>query len=166
MISAKSMRGDRLSVAAPMAIVVVVSVELAALNWGSGVAVDIARLLSVLLLATGTYLARYRTGEEGAWWFGFSLFGWAYYVLVLNAMGPWLSFSDQSIVSFLPAAILDYWTSGLPPMKRFDRYSERLRILHEIFIMIVAVAGGIICWVAARRRRAPRVSAEGTQEPL
>jgi hypothetical protein len=149
------MRRDRLSVAAPMAIIVVVSVELAALNWGTGVAVDVVRVLTVVLLALATYFARYRTGDEGAWWFGFSLFGWAYYALVLDVMGRWLAFSSESIVSILPTAIMDFWTRGSQAsvVQRFQGYPERLRILYEMCIVLVAILGGTVCWVIERRRR-------------
>ncbi|MGO9464314.1 MAG: hypothetical protein ACLQIB_52380 [Isosphaeraceae bacterium] len=150
------MQRDRLSVAAPMALIVVVSVELAALNWGTGVAVDITRLLTIIFLVAATCLARYRTGGEGAWWFGFALFGWAYYVLLLDAMARFTSLSSQSIVSFLPALIMDSWTRGSRVGPAVIRYLERLRILHEMFILGAAIIGGGVFWAIERRHRPER----------
>jgi hypothetical protein len=147
------MRRDRLSVGAPMAIIVVMSVELAALNWGTGVAVDIARMLTVFLLGVATYLARYRTGRAGAWCFGFALFGWAYYILVIDVMGQRFAFASDSVITFLPTVIMDLWTSALPPIQRYQNYDERIRIIHELMVPVVATIGGTFCWLIGRRRR-------------
>ncbi len=136
-----------------MAIIVVVSVELAALNWGTGVAVDITRLLTIIFLVVATCLARYRTGGEGAWWFGFALFGWAYYVLLLDAMAHFTSLSSQSIVSLLPALIMDFWTADRWSGRRLYGISSSLRILHEMFILVAAIIGGGVFWEIDRRRR-------------
>jgi len=157
------MKGMRIPIAGLMAIIVVVAVELAALGNATGVSVDVSRILTVALLVMSTYLARYRTGAEGAWWFGFSLFGWSYYVLMLDAMGRWFAFSSDSIVSFLPAAILDYCSRGVRnQIWTFARsYAQRLRIVHEIFILVVAISGGIVCWVIERRRRPERPEEPG-----
>lgn len=144
---------DHLSLAGPMAIIVVVSVELAALNWGTMIAVDVARFLTAILLAFATYLARYRRGDEAAWWFGFALFGWAYYALFLGGMGLGPAYSRESLVSVVPVMIMDSWMRASFAGPVVQQYNERLRIFHEIFILTVALIGGIVCWAIERRRR-------------
>jgi hypothetical protein len=119
---------------------------------GNAVAVDIVRLSTVVFLATATYLSRFRGGSQAAFWFGFALFGWAWYILHLDAMTRWRAMTSQSIVSLVPAAIMDFWTSLSGAQSAVvQSYAERLRMIHQLCIFGVATIGGVVCWLLERK---------------
>ncbi len=75
----------RIRIAAVMAIIAVLAVEMASLRVASDAFVDLSRHLTVGMLVVATYLARRNKGDRGSWWFGFALLGWAYLALVIDA---------------------------------------------------------------------------------
>ena len=76
----------RISISGFMILTVVCALPTAALIVASNGWVEATRYLTVAVLCAATYLARYRKGNEGAWWFGFSLAGWAFFVLLIDSM--------------------------------------------------------------------------------
>ena len=91
-------RRIRIPIAAIMAVIAVLAVEMASFRVASDGYVNLTRHLTVVVLATATYLARYREGDRAAWWFGFALFGWAYFALAVDAS------ARRDAVSVAPAA--------------------------------------------------------------
>jgi hypothetical protein len=158
------MKPVRIPIAAVMALIAVIALELAALRLATEAWVDVTRHLTIATLATATYLARYRRGEEGAWWFGFALSGWAYFALALDAMARWNSVRDSdSVLGLLPVYLLGLFFTNWSEVSKgpilADTWYHRYRILHSMLILVVASTGGLIFWIVARRRGTPyRVS--------
>jgi len=50
--------------------------------------------VTLLALLLATVAARHRPGGEGAFWFGFAVFGWGYYLI---GIGPWTEWERQGI---------------------------------------------------------------------
>ena len=149
----------RIPIAAFMAVIAVLAVELASFRVASDGYVDLTRHLTVVMLAVAVYLARYREGDRAAWWFGFALFGWAYFALVvdatarrsaasvvsLRAVPPvtvlGLFFGDESLTGNNPAVIKHWW--------------NQYEILQSILALVIACLGGVAGWMLARRRARP-----------
>jgi hypothetical protein len=159
-----TMRGSpgrrfRIPIAAIMALIALLAVELAALRVATTGFVDLTRFLTVAMLAVATYLARFREGDRAAWWFGFALCGWAYLALVIDAtarrdtgsmaalrpLPPFsilgLLLSDPSVTGNMPLALKHWW--------------NQYEILQSILTMIVALLGGYTCRIMHRRRGTP-----------
>jgi hypothetical protein len=149
----------RIRIAAAMGLIAIVALELAALRLATDAWVDVTRHLTIATLAIATYLARYRRGDESAWWFGFALFGWAYFALVLDTMARWsASFGPNSVVSLPARSLLGLfmdWSEVRNTRALLDLWWNRYWILHSILILLVAALGGLSCWIAARRRGTP-----------
>ena len=100
-------------------------------------------------------------GDHGEWWFGFALFGWAYFVLVLDAVGRRgfaivlrsFPFPVRPPVPMLGLLGGESWPFYRPghEIVLWNRYE----ILQSILTLIIASVGGIVCWILARRRSAP-----------
>ena len=136
-----------------MALVALVAVELAALRSAQDGWVDACRFLTAAVLVLATFLARYRQAEEGAFWFGFAVVGWATFILVLDALAA--TRSSDSVISRLPQLALE----AMVDRAAANNYAAALRvmrqfhILHLMLILPVGVAGGFGCWFVERRRR-------------
>ena len=89
----------------------------------------------------------------GAFWFGFSVLGWAAFVLVLDALAG--SKSSDSIISRLPLLVLE----ATVDRAESSGYGAHLRnlhqfhILHLMLILPVGLIGGVVGWWCDRRRR-------------
>jgi hypothetical protein len=160
------MKRIRFPIVALMAIIALLALELGSLRVATEGYVDATRYLTVSTLATATYLARHRKGDRGEWWFGFALFGWAYFALMLDAVGRRGFAVAMSHVpfNFAPSPFLPPATIlGLLGGESASRYSpgltillwNRYEILQSILTLIVALAGGIVCWTLGRLRGAP-----------
>jgi len=135
---------------------------MAALLVATDLWVDVTRLLTVMALATATYRARYRKDEHGALSFGFALFGWTGFALVVDSMARWNPLAPtNSIVGLLPMSVLRPFMSASELGESIKRgtlvgpWGNRYRILHYLLVLIVAFLGAILCWMAERKRGAP-----------
>lgn len=150
-------RRVRFPIAAMMALIALLAVEMASLRVASDGYVDLSRHLTVAMLAVATYLARYRDRGWGDWWFGFALAGWAYFALVIEALARMRAstfVSTMRPVTFL-GLLLDekYLTSNRGDL--FERWWNQFHILQSIFTLWVASLGGLICWIWNGRRGTP-----------
>src|SRR3954468_630295 len=88
------MQRHRFSIAAMMVAVIILALGLAALQAGTSFwlkAVYTATLVVLLLAIIG---ARYRPRGEAAFWFGFAVFGWGYFLM---GIGPWTEWSATTV---------------------------------------------------------------------
>jgi len=144
-----------------MAVIALVALEMAAMRIASEGWVDVTRYLTVATLATATYLARYRRGDHGEWWFGFALFGWSYFALVLDAVGRRGFAVGLGYVPlpFLPPVTVLGLLGGEAETSNGPTLSillwNRYEILQSILTLIIGSAGGIACYILARRRGTP-----------
>jgi hypothetical protein len=156
------MRRIRISISGFMILTVVCTLPMASLIVASSGWVDVTRYLTVSALCAATYLARYRTGNEGAWWFGFSLSGWAFFALLIDSIA-WSSLAAaNSVGRMLPMSVVTLFMSAREIAETTARgrpigpWENRSRILHYMLILIVAFLGGIACWMAKRKRGSPK----------
>jgi hypothetical protein len=78
----------RFSIAKLMGFVGVIALGIAALRAASDLWVGIVVLVTAALLGFAMIGIAYRREGKRAWWFGFALFGWGYWVM---AAGPWFA---------------------------------------------------------------------------
>ncbi len=124
-----------------------------------------ARYLAVTLLVIATYRARYGTGREADWWFGFALGGWSYYVLSGDMHSQWSfpTHQPRSLIEGLPR-----WIVGLIPREWWDRIVIRYHLLpvfelqsylartvQALLVLVAASIGGLVGLVLSRRRCSP-----------
>jgi hypothetical protein len=80
----------RFPIAALMAGVVFLALSLAVLRSGSFVWFRVSYAVTFLALLLAIIAARYLPGGEGAFWLGFAVFGWGYFLI---GIGPWTEWS-------------------------------------------------------------------------
>jgi hypothetical protein len=141
-----------------MGLVVLVAIELAALQSATREWAEVARLLTVAALVFASYQARYSTGRAGAWWFGFALLGWASYLLGVDATRQWTSFDGYKLDSFLEAIPfrilglntppLEYRLAGTTSQEGTRLYCQVL-IIQRISVLFFASLGGLTCLLVA-----------------
>ena len=74
--------------------VVVLALGLAVLRSGSFAWFRACYALTLLALLVAIIGARYRPGGKGAFWFGFAVFGWGYFLI---GIGPWTEWPRRGI---------------------------------------------------------------------
>jgi hypothetical protein len=151
----------RIPIAAIMAIIALIAVEIGLLRVASDNYVDLSRLLTVVMLAVATCLARYRQGDRAAWWFGFALLGWAYFALLVDVtarQGAGLGRLTLPKPAVPHLTFLDLFSdasanpNGLTPRALvWNRYE----ILQSIVTLVIACLGGLASLMLARRRGEP-----------
>ena len=137
-----------------MGFVLIVGVELAALQSATEEWAEAARFLTIGILVIATYRARFSTGKTGTWWFGFALLGWAYYLLVIDATRRWTSLAYYDPHSFLETLSFGILSLHVPPYeyrladntsKEGIRLVCQILIIQRISVLIVASLGGLSC---------------------
>ena len=152
-------RRIRIPIAALMAVIAVLAVELASFRVASDGDVNLTRHLTVVMLAAAVYLARYRESDRAAWWFGFALFGWAYFALVVDATARHSAASVLSLRAVPPVTMLGLFvsdealTTNNPGL--IKHWWNQYEISQSILTIVVASLGGLACWILSRRRGAP-----------
>jgi hypothetical protein len=150
----------RFSVRALLIAVAVIGLALAALLFASPLIVAAGNTLICGLLLTSLLAAGYRTGPSRAFWLGFALFGWSYFLYTLESRShplvtqPLLTEAWRLVVrsepippSALPPAMLPpYITSGkqlamAPPMRAMPEYDAFIPVGHQIFTVLIALLG-------------------------
>jgi hypothetical protein len=149
----------RIPIAAIMAIIAVLAVEFAALRAASADYVDVTRKLTVVLLALAAYLARSRSRDRAAWWFGFALVGWAYFAMVIdesarrgnNPMGKAMELPPMALIGLLLGNEGLFSNSGALIKRWWNQYE----IVQSIFTLVLATLGGLACSMMTRCRGTP-----------
>jgi hypothetical protein len=126
------------SIACLMGLIVIVAIELAALQSATREWAEVARFVTVAALVMATHRARYSMGRPGAWWFGFALMGWASYLLGIDATRQWTSLDGYKLDSFLEAMPFRVLGLNTPPLefRLADSNShEGMRLYCQILII-------------------------------
>ena len=84
------MKRLQISIAALILVIVVFAFVLTALRTASDLWYGDLYTFSAAILLTSVVASRFRRGNERAFWFGFAVFGWGFFLL---GSGPWLSLS-------------------------------------------------------------------------
>jgi hypothetical protein len=145
------MHPPRLSIAGLMALVAIAAIAVASLHMADSFGVDACRILTVAVLVWATIGARFGAGRGGGFWFGFALAGWASYLLVIDVQA---NPTRPSVFSWIPMRMSDAIGYGVATNTMADlerRFAQSL-ILHYMMVLPVACLGGLVGWLAARRR--------------
>jgi hypothetical protein len=138
-----------------------------ALRSASKVWYSVLYTFTAFLLLTAVLALRFRRGNERAFWFGFAVFGWAFFLL---GHRPWMSafgdLADPSGPPLNPNLLTSRVILFLLPELRKPTNSLRgideitvitLGIAHLIMALIVGIAGGFFA-VVLRKRSRSRIS--------
>ena len=151
----------RLTISGLMTVVVLAAVGFAAMRSGSDLWLRLIYSLVALALLTATILARY----HGAFWYGFAIFGWGYFLL---GLGPWVGLASTrtpenqplnqmllsyDVANYLCSFITDYQPEG--QLNRSDVMLSRnmQAICHSILTLPFGFTGGCIAWLLASKKR-------------
>ena len=118
---------------------------------------------TAFLLLTAVLAARLRRGYERAFWFGFAVFGWGFFLLGYR---PWMSaFSDHSnpmgqplnpnlLTSRVILFLLPHLRKPTNHLGGIDEITQiTLGLAHLLMALIVGIAGGLIAVLLKRRSR-------------
>ena len=151
----------RLTISGLMTFVVLAAVGFAAMRSGSDLWLRLIYSLVALALLTATVLARYRS----AFWYGFAIFGWGYFLL---GLGPWVGLAstrtpenqplNQMLLSYDAANSLCSFITNYQPEGQLNRSDVMLSrnmqaICHSILTLPFGFTGGCIAWLLASKRQ-------------
>jgi hypothetical protein len=161
---------SRLTISGMMAVVVLAAVGFAAIRSGSDLWLRVIYSLVAMALLTATVLARYRS----AFWYGFAVFGWGYFLL---GLGPWVGLAstrtpenqplNRMLLSYDVANYICLFSGNYQHNGQLYDYDlmlsnvglsrilskNRQPICHSILTLPFGFAGGSIAWLLASRRR-------------
>jgi hypothetical protein len=125
-----------------MGAVLVASLAMTALRWGSETWAGATFLAVCGAMTLAVVGAVYRTGPGRAWWLGFALFGAGYLVLAFWPDRSWSLPTDAFLSSLVPRANIAPFTScmGGPGF-------AYLQVGHSLFGLGAAVLGGLLSLV-------------------
>jgi hypothetical protein len=116
---------------------------------------------TVLLLAA-IVAARFRRGNEKAFWFGFAVFGWGFFVV---GLGPWpnafggdddgmgISLNRNLLTSRVILFLVPYLRAETVDLQRIDKITTNtIGVAHLLITLTLAVFGGVIAMLIRRRR--------------
>jgi hypothetical protein len=156
------MRHVRFTIARLLGLILFFGVVLAGLRSGSNDWFKSSYSLTFLMLVYAAIAARYR----GAFWYGFAIAGWAYFVV---GFGPWIGSPsgspppgavNRNLVSSVVLEIVSdtmsrrdspAWSTG--PGRNLTRiiWANRGGIAHCALTILFAFAGGLVSRALARR---------------
>ena len=145
----------RVTIASLLAVIVFFGVVFAGLRSGTAMWMRSIYTGTFLTLVYAALAAKYR----GAFWYGFSVAGWAYLVLGISPWGEPSSFEGINgglISSWFYGLAIDFlsnWHAGRPgSMGPYLWETNCLVICHCALTVLLAVAGGLLSAGMARSR--------------
>ena len=122
---------------------------------------------AMVLLLVAVIAARFRRGNEKAFWFGFAVFGWAFFVV---GLGPWpslgvdegegmgIALNQNLLTSRVILFLVPHLRTKTNEFGAIDRITRNtIGIAHLLVTVAIAVGGGAIA-ILIRRRRGRLVS--------
>jgi hypothetical protein len=140
----------RISIRGLMALVLLFGIGFAAMQSGSDLCSRGAYTLTVCVLLAATIMARYR----GAFWYGFAVAGWGYFLLGSATWSgpanrsPGQSTFNQTLLSsslatYLCSYVPGFRTEGFTGLLQAQRCRNIEVICHSMLALIVASVGGL-----------------------
>lgn len=158
------MRKSRVTIASLLGLILLCGIFLAGLRSGSNDWVKLTYSLTFLSLVYAAIAARYR----GAFWYGFAVAGWAYFVI---GFGPWINTPLESTpppalnANLLTSVVLQSMANALsendsPMTFRIGALTarmvsindaNRIGIGHCALTMVFGLAGGLVAKFLVRQ---------------
>jgi hypothetical protein len=155
----------RIPILGMMTIVVALAMAFAALRSASDFWFSTFYTLSLIVLLVALISARYRRGAERAFWFGFSVFGWGFFMLGSGRLMIPAFSSDSDIVGINPhlltskvaAYLVAHLRQDTDDVSGIDEITENTYcIVHLLMTLGLAIVGGALAvsMRSCRRRKA------------
>jgi hypothetical protein len=139
------------SIAGLMVVVLLAAILFAALRAPTDLWAALVFYLTIAVLVVAALGARYRHGTEGAWWFGFALFGWGNLLLGSGGRRGTNFTATRGILE-----LLSLFTSRsilTDNYRDITTYTNAMMIINCISSLILALAGGMLVRHYYRRGR-------------
>jgi hypothetical protein len=156
------MKRFRTSILGMVVVIAAFAMAFAALRSASDLWFGAVYTFTVVLLLLAVIVARFRPGDEKAFWFGFAVFGWGFFLL---GFGPWMNpiaDSDEGLVgrlnpSLLTSRFILYLVArlrkGADDLENIDKITANtIGIAHLLIVLTLALCGGMIAALVRRRR--------------
>lgn len=135
------------SISTLMFVILVFGIELMLLRIASEQSARALVNLTALALLASAFLARYRRGYAGAWWFGVALFGWGYLGMVavfgdhFELGKPLIAGLEPLMGRIWPQAV-DVGVMGGP--RSTSIWNDVTASVVAVVVQLVAVCGGVV----------------------
>ncbi len=161
------MKSLQVSVLALVLIVVACAMAFTALKTASDLWYGALYTFTAVLLLAALVAARFRRGNEKAFWFGFAVFGWGFFIL---GLGPWPTLTEDEpngmgivlnqnlLTSRVILLLVPYLRTNTNDFGAIDKITTNtIGIAHLLVTLAIAICGGLIA-ILIRRRRGRLVS--------
>ncbi len=156
------MRSLQWSILASILTIVALAIAFTALKTASNLWYSTFYTFTTILLLSAVIAARFRRGSEKAFWFGFAVFGWCFFVL---GLGPWPSPGDDEgdgigiavnrnlLTSRVILFLVPYLRTETGNLEALDKITTNtIGIAHLLITLTMAIVGGMIAVLIRRRR--------------
>lgn len=153
----------RVPILAIVLVVAACAIAFTALRTASRPWHDATYTFTVFLLLIAVLASRYRRGGERAFWFGFAVFGWGFFLL---GYVPWISpfgglgpassrpLNPNLLTSRVTLFLLPYLRTSTNSLGAIDPITwATLGIVHQIMTLVIGAVGGLIALLLRRRSR-------------
>jgi hypothetical protein len=160
------MKSLQWSILACFLAIVAFAIAFTALKTASDLWYSTFYTFTAILLLSAVIAARFRRGNEKAFWFGFAIFGWCFFVL---GLGPWPRAGDEEgglsialnrnlLTSRVILALVPYLRTSTDNLAAVDKITTNTTgIAHLLITLVIAIGGGTLA-VLIRSRRGRLVS--------
>jgi hypothetical protein len=161
------MKSLQMSILALVLIVVACAMAFTALKTASDLWYGALYTFTAVLLLAALIAARFRRGNEKAFWFGFAVFGWGFFIL---GLGPWptltvdepsgmgIVLNQNLLTSRVILFLVPYLRTNTNELGAIDKITTNtIGIAHLLVTLAIAICGGLIA-ILIRRRRGRLVS--------
>jgi MFS family permease len=156
------MKRLQVSIAAITLIVVACAMALTALRTASDFWLSALYTFTTVLLLVAVIAARFRRGNEKAFWFGFAVFGWGLFLL---GYGPWRTSAfdprkqinvplDRNLITTrVILSLVPYLVKESDDLEDVDKITANtVSIAHMLVTLTLAIGGGFVAVMMRRRR--------------
>ena len=157
------MKSLQLPVFALIFIIVACAMAFTALKTASDLWYGAFYTFTTVVLLAAVIAARFRRGNEKAFWFGFAVFGWGFFVLGLNPFndegnGIEIALNRNLLTSRAILFLVPYLRTATDDLEHIDKITTNtIGIAHLLITLAIAIGGGMIA-ILIRRRRGRLVS--------
>jgi hypothetical protein len=161
-------RALSVSIHALVLVVAAFAMAFAGLRTASKLWYNVLYTFTAFLLLTAVLAARYRRGYERAFWFGFAVFGWGFFLLGYK---PWINafealdedtdtpLNSKLLTTRVILLLLPHLRRAANDLGAIDDITQTtIGIAHLLMTLFVGIAGGLIA-VLLRRGARKRISA-------
>jgi hypothetical protein len=160
------MKSLRTTIPGLMIAVAISAVAITALRTASDLYLKMTYSAVTALLLYAIVAARYRRGNKGAFWFGFAVFGWGYFVLSSvnndydrNFYDPQARMNSNLITSNLICRLVPLIRKTTYEIDKIEHITENTIGVADLLVTLtIAMSGGLLAVLLRTRRRRNRIA--------